>query len=1109
MALLDQLLRLENFFWAWEKAKAAYSFDKTWYDEISLREFEGDLKANLSRIQHEFLHGRYVMTPAQLVAFPKRGDSEDSTPKTRQMFAFSVRDQVAWIALVNVIGPLLDRQMPSWSYGDRLYRSVWRGSGDPNDNDLPNGPLQIGPYRHTSHHLYRPFKFAWPRYRKHLYLTVNVMAATPQGLDGLSTQDSQILNDELSLTNPRVRVPYLSNGYWNGPHKKVYWAGLDLRKFFPSTPLRLIQECITEELTRVVPGYRGELDSLLESMLRFPLDLDGWTEPEIEHELALSPTERQVFQHLPTGLLVSGFLANVAMLRVDRDVARELRVEDPNATHKLAQFRYVDDHVILATDPDELLNWVTKYEGMLASNNDNWRLNTAKIEPPEIRAFLASRSAGDPTDLLRAEVIARSLDVRFPRPLLSHTLTKISVIASTRFELLDDIGQAQFIQDLEMLLLGDFGPSEVRPDTRASFAASTLSRALPHLRQMTTETWQAVIDRQRCQDRLRAIDKQRQAFRPDCFPGELLSEESELQEKLSRLTRTEQVAKHRLTSSRDKDERRTFELLLNAIARFPDKIRLWQTAVGYCARMGYPGLQELIAFISAEGALKPITQDYVLAVVTHATAVELVRAIRRLSDSSFAPEDRTSAARFIASVSPEMFSASKNARWYGPRAWAHLLVAGFAGATCTSRSMADDLFESEDTVAPMRRAAARFEEDPSLGLTTVGRLLKRAPTFNGKLSDAALWLEDSLNRDSGSPSEVWRKLRYRIGFERGSSAAFHARFPSQLTTAQLLRIAEGTIPALSENDGWFYDSLSDRSEATLQELSRRSKARRTAPANQIRRALKARRSRAHSVTLDEWVSWQRAYPRTGNEVLERLSDPRLSEWTALTIVDRVARMIDRLPLKTRPGLHNSGVLLPRAWLKESSTAPGGMSWSEWRLLVRKSIQLVPMDEAIDDERFMGPGWRTDKSAPKDWPWVRGCGLLLLGLLRKSFTWPGIWNNDYSQNASSRLGRAMIGALPCSSITIAILESTIAQRSRENVLRREEMAVEQLTSDTTFDPPLISTLEELMQWTQRALQTLELNQLDGRQNRARQLIPLNIRQLTRPNWTESDDVEVVE
>jgi hypothetical protein len=48
MPLKDNLLRIENFFWAWEKARSSYSFDKTWYDEIELASFEGQLKRNLA-----------------------------------------------------------------------------------------------------------------------------------------------------------------------------------------------------------------------------------------------------------------------------------------------------------------------------------------------------------------------------------------------------------------------------------------------------------------------------------------------------------------------------------------------------------------------------------------------------------------------------------------------------------------------------------------------------------------------------------------------------------------------------------------------------------------------------------------------------------------------------------------------------------------------------------------------------------------------------------------------------------------------------------------------------------------------------------------------------
>lgn len=108
MPLREKLLRFENFFWAWEKAKASYSFDRTWYDEVELARFEADLKRNLTQIRAAFEAGRYQLAAARPIAFPKRGDPPDVSPTTRQMFWFSVRDQVAWIALVNVIGPVID-----------------------------------------------------------------------------------------------------------------------------------------------------------------------------------------------------------------------------------------------------------------------------------------------------------------------------------------------------------------------------------------------------------------------------------------------------------------------------------------------------------------------------------------------------------------------------------------------------------------------------------------------------------------------------------------------------------------------------------------------------------------------------------------------------------------------------------------------------------------------------------------------------------------------------------------------------------------------------------------------------------------------------------------
>jgi hypothetical protein len=147
--LNDQLFLPDNVIWAWQKVQRAYSYDRTWFNALELAQFEMTLHEQIDSIIEDFRSGTYRVGPAKPIPFPKKKE-EDGTRPTRQMFWFSVRDQVAWMALINVIGQDLDALMPPWSYGDRLYRTTWF--------DQFSDHLHIGPYRNSRRHFYRAFK---------------------------------------------------------------------------------------------------------------------------------------------------------------------------------------------------------------------------------------------------------------------------------------------------------------------------------------------------------------------------------------------------------------------------------------------------------------------------------------------------------------------------------------------------------------------------------------------------------------------------------------------------------------------------------------------------------------------------------------------------------------------------------------------------------------------------------------------------------------------------------------------------------------------------------------------------------------------------------------
>lgn len=168
--LLDKISNDENLMWAWNKANNSYRVGDIWFDTLELSQFEAKLESQLISIQQDILDGTYILSPIKPLPFPK-GLDENGKPETRQTFYISVRDQVTWLAVVNIIGPELDYKMPFWSYGNRLYYSVWFDEGVDKKKEM-----KTGWYRNTTRNIYRTWKQSWPLYRHHITMTIKRMA---------------------------------------------------------------------------------------------------------------------------------------------------------------------------------------------------------------------------------------------------------------------------------------------------------------------------------------------------------------------------------------------------------------------------------------------------------------------------------------------------------------------------------------------------------------------------------------------------------------------------------------------------------------------------------------------------------------------------------------------------------------------------------------------------------------------------------------------------------------------------------------------------------------------------------------------------------------------
>jgi hypothetical protein len=136
---------------------------------------------------------------------PEKANSAGK-PQTRQAFWVAVRDQVAWTAYMNIVGPQLDQMMPPWSYGNRLYRTVWY------DEEDARPKLHIGRYRNSSGQIYRSVRHSWPLYRRQVYPTIRQMSSIrPPDEQELGMAERSVLDAERRDLPSDQRLPYLTN----------------------------------------------------------------------------------------------------------------------------------------------------------------------------------------------------------------------------------------------------------------------------------------------------------------------------------------------------------------------------------------------------------------------------------------------------------------------------------------------------------------------------------------------------------------------------------------------------------------------------------------------------------------------------------------------------------------------------------------------------------------------------------------------------------------------------------------------------------------------------------------------------------------------------------
>lgn len=1059
MNAYQRLLLPENLNYAWIKAKNLYRTADGYIDASEVAAFELDLERRLQDIRRQFEKGSYRLKKLRPLPRPKKISDEQAID--RQYYHVAIEDQIAWIALVNALGPDLDQMMEAWSYGNRLYRPAWYDR-----DEESHSRLEIGPYRHASGHLYRKFQHSWPLFRRHITLTARMMV-----LRRKLRRDEMDEPDQLAaITAENAHLTYFAPDFWShqateATKNDLYHASIDLKQFYPKLEI----EAVLKGLAAAGGMADPQIANIVTNMLNFQIDMSGM--PDTAFENVDPPFLKTRVKGIPTGLFVAGFLANAAMLPVDRLVGARL-----DRQRSVAHFRFVDDHTLIAYDFDALCDWILWYEQLLETQSIGPRINEEKYDPASLCGWLRLLKSGTPIADLRekeAELRAHAmretrLDGKNPTKLMTKTLAQVSAIAAADIHILDDEDLSERLKMLEWLLLADIPEREIRPDTRAAFAAGQIASLVPVLIQEADGLVDAARDLAAHELRRPKTERSTEAERQR-YEEELVALKDALRACLDKHEKSERALLDRC-----------FSLLLQSLREHPGKARLFHRIHQYCRMTGHRGLATVSEWLKETRAAGYHSwADYYIGLSFQIMAGGLLATARRLLAPDALRSDVKAAASHlddIADLDLAVYGVPREREtWYhaaGRREFGVALiqvaemVVGYPEHAALARRLAT-LSQVYVRVSPGASADIWLDE-------------------TGRTSGVWAHLAEDMLADDTHLSPAWSALSPYFAFDRRSDLLAARRYPELLPEAAWAQLLTSPDPLPENDSAWLYEVIhgdNHRGEA----------------AQATNKAAFARAARALAAPPDAWMTigeWT-ASVRDCNPF-----DPRRGEWTALEITaqllveatstGRSETILDRL--------HPNNVLLPRNWVSFSPCHRDRteLSWEEWRQAVRsdgKSARPRDTPTSLSDYRY---ALESKSGVPilDSERRLAAVGRLLLGLLRNDHAAPRIWNLRGNELIVPLPRGRWSEALAISSRTTQILEACLGARSAET---RAITRVPSLfgwrdgeePNDAAFDAPPIYSSTDLLEEIRLAQKILEDNQLAVARNQPRQLIPFRL------------------
>lgn len=1064
MSLITRLTLPQNLNYAWMKFKQLHYMADGLRDLGEFHQFELDLESRLENIATRFKNGEYELQ--RLKALPRPKKIEDGTVINRQYFHVPIDDQVAWIAIANVLGPLLDSKMPPWSYGNRIYRPAWYET----DEHQQNKTLEIGPYRHASGHLYRKFQHSWPLFRRHVSLTCKTMSHANHTDDEAGQQHSPE-DQSAIIAAKREGLRYLETSFWQPvagkPQYNLHHASIDLKQFFPNIRRQSIVDALRSQLDDEIG--RDELISLVDKMLQFSIDPATIDENGTNTEVQPSFAE---FTGIPTGLFVSGFLSNIAMLPIDLEMDKAIK-----KFRNVAHFRFVDDHTLIAYSFDDLCEWIRMYEKLLAKHEIGAKINWQKTDPEELSRFIEeapSQKLEEGENLLKSAAQAQTaIDGRNPTKLLTKTLERISAIATVGIDTLDDDDIAGRLDQLEWLLLADIPDREIRADTRAAFAAGQISNLAPLLNHMSTE----LVD----------ISREKARLENKGESENLIAVRSDFDQKWRKFENEE-----------EKQLARCFRLLMQAFREHPTKARLFFRIHQYCRLTGYAGLNVLCGWLRELADAENFSwHDYYTVLSFQLIGDGVLRAVRVLQSNETMRTERRAALRYIKGVSEKgvVFKVPlERQNWAYKVAYHECRISLMAASTELSGD--GDKYESLS-----KALADKAGENGLLGFSAPSSAWQIETGYS-----SGIWAYGIEARLSSSlqPTLTWGKLEKIFDYELRHDQLAVRYFPKHLSDRALTQLNTGIFPLKSSDAGWILDCMREQknnsSSITL------SIGGENAPKPVVDTLAILNESATDGMSLYDWVEFT-----YGSECDP--FDPRRGEWTCLEIIRQLVQQIaepsfiDMATISPILSLHPANISVPMGWKPQDTADCKLETWAQWREKCRSSsdqakILLNSSGRVLDDYRFT-VGSNLSESL------FRSIGRILVGLLVGHFDAPNSWNIRGNENIVGIPTSSDLEMMAISSRTLLIIDACLNKRSEENRLQDSEQNLFssndfEVGDDKEFDAPILKSPDDLLNAIIESQKILEQFQISITEEKPRQLIPFRLEDFAKAAPDESGD-----